>query len=222
MTYQTFDEIRSRQLQCGHQFFDNSVNLIAVRHDNFFDNGFTDTLYLAYRDYGCAITDPNRNQLISIPWTTLAGSLGHGGALHPKQARGFNITTQQWETTAGVAILKAGQYLRAYQFVDNYAGWLQYPYFQQVAPVDIYRDADKDLYFKRGAGMTIQRGLFGINIHRMSGNGKNSNILNTRQAVWSEGCQGATEPEFKKILPFIREDARRFGNLFSYTVIEDF
>ena len=88
--------------------------------------------------------------------------------------------------------------------------------------MDIYRDGDKDLYFKRGAGMTIQRGLFGINIHRMSNNGKNSNILNTRQAVWSEGCQGATEPEFKKILPIIREDARRFGNLFSYTVIEDF
>jgi hypothetical protein len=219
---ENFDSIRSRQLKLGHIFFDNSVNLIAVRKDNFFDNGFTDILHVAYRDYDYSAFDPKKNRLLSIPWTTLAGSLGNGGALNPKSATGLNTKTLQWETLTGVAVLKAGQYLRAYEFIDDYRSWLHYPYFQQVAPVEIFRDGTRDLYFNHQENLTVQRGMFGINLHKMSLNGENNTVINTQRNVWSEGCQGAPEPEFKKLLPIMREEVMRFGPLFSYTLWEDF
>ncbi|MFN4914084.1 MAG: hypothetical protein ACK5FT_02085 [Sphingomonadales bacterium] len=218
---ETFETIRDRQLACGHIFFDNSVNLIAIRKDNFFDNGFTDILCVAYRDYDYSAFDPKKNRLLTIPWTTLAGSLGPGGILHPRKASGLNTQTLKWESLIGTAILKAGQYLRAYQFIDDYRGWLKYPYFRQVAPVEIYRDGTRDLYFSHKENLTTQRGLFGINLHRMSALGQQSTRINTSSSVWSEGCQGAPEPEFKKLIPIIREEVKRFGPLFSYTILEN-
>lgn len=208
----SYEELKSTMERKGYAFFTNSINLIGERTDDVFDNRFSDYLHIAYRDH---LT--GKRLVLTIPWTTLAGTLGKGGVLDPLTVGGMNVATGRWETITGVAVLKEGQYRRAYEFIDSYVGWLRYPYFQQVAPVDIHRDGNKDQIFDRNS--VVHRGLFGINLHRMSNNGVNSDIVNLRGISWSQGCQGAIEPEFRKILPIIREDVKRFGKLFTYTLL---
>ncbi|NJL15593.1 MAG: hypothetical protein HC913_23035 [Microscillaceae bacterium] len=117
----------------------------------------------------------------------------------------------------GTAALKAGQYLDAYRFVDTYQGWLNYPYFHQVRPVTVFRDGDRDNTLEWDN--PVQSGLFGINIHRMSNNGIDSQVLNYVWATWSMGCQGAPEPTFAQLLPLARACARFHGDLFDYTLL---
>lgn len=196
----------------GYNFFDNSVNLIGERTNDDFTNTFTDFLHVAYHDY-----KQNQKRVLTIPQTTKAGTKGNGGALNPISTGGLNIKTNQWEYIKGVAVLKEGQYPKTYQFMDSYVGWLYYPYFYQAAPVDVYRDGIINYTIDRDS--PIHRGLFGINIHRMSNNGVVTQQLNSESVTQSQGCQGAIEPEFKKILPIIREDVKKFGNIFTYTLI---
>lgn len=207
------DELRETIKSKGYNFFDNSVNLIGERTSDNFTNKFTDYLHVAYHDYKC-----NQKQVVTIPQTTVAGTLGNGGALNPITTGGINVATGQQEVVKGVAILKEGQYSKTYQFIDSYVGWLYYPYFYQAAPVDVYRDGVINYTIDRDS--PIHRGLFGINLHRMSNNGVVSQYLNFENVTQSQGCQGAIEPEFKKILPIIREDVKKFGNLFTYTLIQ--
>lgn len=210
-------DVKELVLSKGHDFFDNSVNLIGVRKDNFFDNGFTDSLYIPYTDH-----KTGEKKLEVLPWTTLAGSLGRGGALDPLTVGGVNIKTGKWEVVTGVAVLKAGQYKGAYEFRDSYFGWLSYPYFYQAKEVLVYRDGNKDKIFDRDPSVPIHRGHFGINIHRMSNNGVKQGFVNAPGVSWSQGCQGAIEPEFKKLLNVVRKDVPKFGKFFTYTLIDLF
>lgn len=215
----SYEELRAACKAKGYSFFEKSLNLIGERTDDTFDNKFSDFLHVAY-------TDANGSKgVLTIPWTTLAGTLGKGGVFKPVTAAGLNVATGAWESVTGVAVLCEGQYSRTYEFKDSYVGWLKYPYLQQVAPVRVYRDNTINSVIDRKSSV-VHEGLFGINIHRMSNNGVVSAWVNYAESAaapngvtWSQGCQGAIEPEFKKILPLLREDAKRFGNLFTYTLL---
>lgn len=206
------EELRTIIKDKGYKFFDKSVNLIGERTSDKFTNEFSDKLHIAYYDQ-----NQNKNMVLTIPQTTKAGTLGEGGVYKPLTAGGLNVSTGQQEYIKGVAVLKEGQYQKTYQFIDSYVSQLYYPYFYQVAPVDVYRDNIINDYIDRNS--PVHRGLFGINLHRMTNNSINSKQINYDTVSQSQGCQGATEPEFKKILPIIREDVKRFGNLFTYTLI---
>lgn len=109
----------------------------------------------------------------------------------------------------GCAILVPGQYVGAYA-IGLHKG--QYEALRQVGPVKVYRDnnLDKHLDFNKDS---IDEGLFGINIHK---SGKDSIIVDN----WSAGCQVfKTESDFNEFMEIIRIAAKKWGNSFTYTLL---
>ncbi|MEB3214523.1 MAG: peptidoglycan-binding domain-containing protein [Leptolyngbyaceae bacterium] len=198
-------EITDRMRQAGYEVRTKRyyVNMVGLRMNNRYENDFSDRLALVWT------SAPNKWEYREYKWTTMPGTLGQG-TMNPITVLGIT----------GTAVLKAGQYKDAYQFMDTYQGWLRYPYWQQVRPVTVYRDGDRDFELELNAPNQV--GLFGINLHRMSNDGVETNTLNQAWVTWSMGCQGAPEPTFRRILPFAREHVRFHGTIFDYSVLEMF
>lgn len=175
------------------------INLIGLRIGGY-DNQFTEKLFVLWKN------EKNEWEKREFKWTTVAGTEGQGFK-NPITVLGVT----------GTAVLKEGQYLNTYTFVDDYNGWLNYPYFYQTGTVTVYRDGNRDSDLEYDAPQ--QAGLFGINLHRMSNNGVDSNTVNSAYASWSIGCQGAPEPTFAQIVELARVTARLYGNVFDYTLI---
>lgn len=176
------------------------INLLGIRKDDVFDNMFSDRLVIFWQNENM---DWEKRE---FEWTTLAGTLGQGGVLSPLTVLGLT----------GVAALAEGQYVNAYQLIDTYHGWLNYPYFNQIGKVKIYRDNTRDKLIDYDS--PTQNGLFGINIHRMSGNGQQQRYVNSDYAAWSQGCQGCPEPVFRQIIELARISSRFHGSTFTYTL----
>jgi len=82
----------------------------------------------------------------------------------------------------------------------------------QVKPVDVYRDADKDIYSEMTA--IIDRGLFGINIHKA--NTGITNFINGHSA----GCQVfQNSADFDYIISECKKSGLKE---FTYTLIDEF
>lgn len=194
----TYDKVKQIFEKKGYLFYDNgtfNLNIGFVRESDEFTNELTDTMFIAYRDEFLL------RRCICLPATTKAGF--SPALFNPKVVAGM----------MGVAVVKPNQYRGTWQFVDSYVGWLKYPYFQQIKPIDVYRDANGDKHIDKEQ---VQNGLFGINIHRMSGIGVFGGILNN----WSEGCMGIDELNWRKILPVIRSAVKIYGINFTATLIE--
>lgn len=67
--------------------------------------------------------------------------------------------------------------------------WLGMPYFQQIKPIVIYRDGNKDGVIDK---KTTQTGLFGINFHQ-AGLG---NFIDN----WSAGCQVVPKAQWNNVI----------------------
>lgn len=194
----TYDKVKQIFDKKGYLFYDNgtfNLNIGFVRESDEFTNELTDTMFIAYRDEFLL------RRCICLPATTKAGF--SPALFNPKVVAGMR----------GVAVVKPNQYRGTWQFVDSYVDWLKYPYFQQIKPIDVYRDANGDKHIDKEQ---VQNGLFGINIHRMSGIGVLGGILNN----WSEGCMGIDELNWRKILPVIRSAVKIYGINFTATLIE--
>jgi hypothetical protein len=153
--------------------YNETINLLAFRLD--------DTVTDLTTDYFVVIT---KDRFIAVPCSTKAGKywiqnpITHGG-----------IT--------GTAILVEGQYRQTWQFItaNNWFNlWLQTPYFNQIKPVKIYRDGNKDLKVDRN--VPVQEGLFGINIHTA---GLNYVVWN-----WSAGCIVIPRMFWLELLPLFK------------------
>ncbi len=177
------------------------INMLGIRRDDIFDNMFSDRFVIFWKNGEMAWEKKE------FEWTTLPGTKGQGGVFNPLTVAGMT----------GVAVLKEGQYLDTWRFYDTYTGWLRYPYFQQEKKVKIYRDSNRDTIVDYE--MPEQEGWYGINIHRMSGNGQNQRYVNSTYVTWSLGCQGAPEPIFMEVVELARACAKTHGNLFTYTLI---
>ena len=107
----------------------------------------------------------------------------------------------------GTAIAKEQQTLKSHRFTTsaNWKSlWLGAPYFQQLSPIEIYRDGNMDNKLDKAV---LQKGLFGINFHRA---GLGSFIDN-----WSAGCQVTADKFWYDIItPFVN------GQLYDFTLIE--
>ena len=109
----------------------------------------------------------------------------------------------------GCAVLKAGQYLNTYK-KGLHKG--QYKALVQYAPVEVYRDNNKNETAEETG--TIDKGLFGINIHRANPKAK-STIIDK----WSAGCQVLNDPkDFDKFMKRVEESGL---NYFTYTLINE-
>lgn len=207
-------QVKNSVLAKGYKFFDHSVNLIGERTTDTFTNEFTDMLHVCYFDH-----DTQQQKILTIPFTTKAGTFGKDSVTDPVLTTGFNIVTKKLETLRGTGSIVEGQYEKVWRFIDNYTTWLSYPFMMQEGPFNVYRDGNKDLIMDRN--VPIHRGVFGINLHRMSAVGQSTGILSAKGSnPWSVACQGAPEAELKKLLPILRADSKLFGNMYTYTLLQ--
>jgi len=88
----------------------------------------------------------------------------------------------------------------------------QYKALTQYAPIDVYRDSNKNEIAE--VTTNIERGIFGINIHRA-----NPNAISTFVEKWSAGCQVLNNPkEFAQLISMCEESGVKY---FTYTLFNE-
>ena len=185
-----FQKIFARK---GYAFFtkgEYNLNIIGVRHKGAkVTNHFDDCLVVIYN------TGNEKNVKRVFTCTTLPGKKAME---HPMQVK-------------GTAILKEGQYRGAWK-IGYHKG--KYKALCQAKPVPVYRDGNKDDKFDLNP-ISIDRGIFGINIHKA---GDNSTLVDG----WSYGCTVlAKSLDFNALMRLAERSASIFGNSFTYTLINE-
>lgn len=165
------------------------LNIIGIRKDSTVPNSFDDSMIVFWKD-------------------------DKGNSVGKK----YEITTDPgtyWLTKPmnvdGTAILKEGQYVKAYG-VGKHRG--QYDALTQKRNVTVYRDYDRNaiLDFNNGKETT---GLYGINIHKA---GQDSSSVDK----WSAGCQVFKKvSDFNEFMGFAKKHKELYGNDFTYTLIDE-
>jgi hypothetical protein len=165
------------------------LNIVGIRSAEIDQEVFNDWLNVFYMQGG-------RWNGFSFPCTTDPGSFYLN---HP-----LNVT--------GTAILKPGQYRGSHKVGRH----KNYKALQQNKPVTVYRDDNRNGYLDT-EGMSQQKGMFGINIHRSTAH-RPSTVI----GKWSAGCQVLQDPlHFSFLLSLCEQAAERYGNSFSYTLLEE-
>ena len=185
-----FQKIFARK---GYAFFtkgEYNLNIIGVRHKGAkVTNHFDDCLVVIYN------TPNEQNVKRVFVCTTLPGKKAME---HPTAIK-------------GTAILKEGQYRGAYQ-IGYHKG--KYKALCQAKPVVVYRDNNKDHIYDLSP-ISIDRGIFGINIHKA---GDNSTLVDG----WSYGCTVlAKSIDFNALMRLVEKSANIYGNSFTYTLINE-
>jgi len=112
---------------------------------------------------------------------------------------------------SGTAILCPDQYRGVYK-IDKHRGKYD-ALCQRGGPLTVWRDSDRDSSHDMDDA-TKDTGYFGVNIHKA---GRNS----TQVDKWSAGCQVfKNDGDYKEFMTTIRASEKRFGNSFTYTLIE--
>lgn len=110
----------------------------------------------------------------------------------------------------GTAVLVPNQYKDTYQ-LDLHQG--KYLALCQRSPVSVYRDTNKNKVSDETG--VIEKGLFGINIHR-----SNSNIASILIGKYSAGCQVLSNPkDFDNLIKKCKSSSRK---TFTYTLLREF
>lgn len=165
-----------------------NLNIVGLRNENAEPNSFDDEIWVFWR--------------FNNKWTL----------------KKYKVTTdpglsylQDPISESGTAILKEGQYHKAYRF-GKHRG--KYEALVQSKPVTVIRDfnRDKKLDFSSGREQT---GLFGINIHRSSETGESAFVNN-----WSAGCQVFGKiSEYNEFIGLCKKALGEWGDEFTYTLI---
>lgn len=170
-----------------------NLNIIGVRADmdNRVTNRYDDVIVVEYKENG---------KLVRKIWdiTTEPGS---------KLMRNPS-------NSKGTAILVPGQYRGVYK-IDLHRGKYK-ALCQRNGSVKVYRDKNRDNVYDCNVN-TIDKGWFGINIHR-------SNETYTRTTIdgYSAGCQVFNNPkDFAEFMKLVEKSASIYGNKFTYTLITE-
>jgi len=110
----------------------------------------------------------------------------------------------------GTAILKPNQYINTFG-PGLHQG--KYKAFVQIKPVEVYRDKNLNDIPEQTA--IIDKGFFGINIHRA-----NETMVSKLIDKWSAGCQVLNNPNAFKLL--LAEAERSQQKEFTYTLLNEF
>lgn len=109
----------------------------------------------------------------------------------------------------GTAVLQEGQYKNSWR-IGLHQG--KYEALVQIMPVNVFRDANKDE--KADAVGVIDRGIFGINIHRA-----NANLMSKLVDKWSAGCQVIADPsDFNFLIKKCKDSGK---GVFTYTLLNE-
>lgn len=152
----TIDTLKKTQAKLGYKWFEDQPNIIGIRTTLSIPDVFNDLLCIVYKDAD------NKEQLFTALITTEPGTYYQKKILNPN----------------GCAVLQPGQYINAYKIgvhKDQKA-------LVQVGSVSVKRD--KDLNGIAGDSGTLDKGLFGLNIH-----GAVKLTLTKLIGPWSAGCQ---------------------------------
>lgn len=116
-------------------------------------------------------------------------------------------------TPKGAAILMEGQYVNAYNIGmhnNKYESIVQ-----KLRPVNIVRDKNKDNILDFDG--SIERGMFGMNIHHAS-----SYKVLTEIGKYSAGCQVIADiKDWKELMHYAYKHRELYGNKFTYTLINE-
>ena len=114
---------------------------------------------------------------------------------------------------AGTAILKPGQYRGAYA-IGRHQG--RYKAFQQVKPMDFYRDGNRDGVLNT-AGQPVETAIIGANIHH-SGAWRAGKRVGRNSAA----CQVSEDDiDLSYMLMVAERAAKVWGNSFTYTLLRE-
>lgn len=196
----TYDQIKTAVETLAFKWFTgvNSLNYVWERVDFHATNHFTDFLHV------CWLDEKGAKQILSIPATTKPGL--KGALLDPATVRGVT----------GTAVIRSPQQvIGGWEFHDTDKEFSHYPYFRQCGPVDYWRDGDKDQEIDKIQPEEDKINLTHWHIMSQIGTYGSGNVNN-----FSEGCMGAVEPEFKKILPITRKSVGVYGIKVTGTILE--
>lgn len=166
-----------------------NINIIGVRNNTIVPNVFDDELHVIYKEYNNTVV----HKIYKI--TTDPGI----------------YWLENPSRVEGTAILKPNQYRGTYE-IGLHRG--RYKALCQRKPVEVYRDSNRDRHFDFDES-TVQRGYFGINIHR-----SNSRRESTQVDKWSAGCQVFANPNaYDEFMSIVSKSSDVYGNSFTYTLI---
>lgn len=176
----------------GYQLFTRpyELNIVGLRSKSTVPNKFDDELHVFY------MVNASKWEYHVFKITTDPGTFWLN---NPMQAQ-------------GTAILTEGQYLNSHS-IGMHRG--QYKALVQVKPLTILRDYDRNavLDFYNGEK---ESGQYGINLHRANKVGTTVNVDKN-----SAGCQVfANASDFEQFLKLCEQHRSRFGNAFTYTLID--
>lgn len=168
------DEIAKRKwVKPGTEF-------VWIRTDQTFDNKFADVVVRFNQGKADMV----------LPCSTTAGDFY---VFNPLTVGGIT----------GVAVAAEQQIIESHKFVTSSSWkslWLGAPYFQQVRPITIYRDGNKNKNLDKSI---TQFGLYGINFHR----GGIGSLVDR----WSAGCQVVPDKQwFEAIKIFTNGQSTNF------------
>jgi len=176
----------------GYKFFekgDYNLNIIGIRSEVSISNSFDDTLLCIFKKNNEWIFNEYRI-------TTDAGRYWLQNPMNNK----------------GTALLVPNQYRGVYGLRKHNGDYEAL--CQSWGDVEVYRDNDRDMILDFDPN-TIEKGMFGINIHR-----SNPNTESTIVEKWSAGCQVFKKvKEFNEFIEDCKEASSIWGNKFSYTLL---
>jgi len=156
------------------------TEFVWIRTDQTFDNKFADIV---------VCFNQGKADMI-LPCSTTAGDFY---VFNPLTVGGIT----------GVAVAAEQQIIESHKFVTSSSWkslWLGAPYFQQVRPITIYRDGNKNKNLDKSI---TQFGLYGINFHR----GGIGSFIDR----WSAGCQVVPDKQwFEAIKIFTNGQSTNF------------
>lgn len=170
-----------------------NLNIIGIRSISDKSNSFDDELRVIFKD------DFGRWQELAFKITTDPGK----------------YWLENPSRVAGTAILVGNKQYRGVYKIGKHKGVYE-ALVQTGGKVSVYRDSNKDTILDHDPE-NIQRGYFGINIHR-----SNPKRESTLVEKWSAGCQVFADPhDFEVFMSICKKAASVYGNSFTYTLLED-
>jgi hypothetical protein len=168
------------------------LNITGVRTNSITPGKFDDWIHVFYNN------GQNAWALHSFPCTTDPGTYWLKNPLARK----------------GTAILKAGQYIGAYE-IGKHRG--KYTALVQRGRVTVIRDANRDKLLDFNNGKEETGNDFGINIHRANKTGTTVEV-----DKYSAGCQVlANIDDFNLLIKLAERHKSLYGNNFTYTLIDE-
>jgi len=195
------DNIKGVMRKKGYSFFEKgsfNVNIVGIRSGEKKANKFDDTLLLVYKN------KKEQWEVISSVITTDPGK--HYLVDSPVNDR-------------GTAILVPGQYRGIYR-VDIHASsnknFAHEALCQRGGVLSVWRDNNFDDILDHNPE-SIEEGWFGVNIHRSKSSGAANYV-----GAYSAGCQVfKNSTEFRLFMDVINRSKDKYGNSFSYTLLDE-